>query len=101
MVEVGLKHRSLTDRYFEIRYEDLCNHAPAGIETLSRVLDEPRESVRERVKELGSHQEDREARSPRALGLVMEWAALHREELREIWSRAQNLEPLGRIDPLR
>ena len=39
--------------------------------------------------------------SPRALGLVMEWAALHREELREIWSRAQNLEPLGRIDPLR
>ena len=39
--------------------------------------------------------------SPWALGLVMEWAALHREELREVWSRAQNLEPLGRIDPLR
>ena len=39
--------------------------------------------------------------SPRALGLVMEWAALHQEELMEVWSRAQNLEPLGRIDPLK
>ena len=39
--------------------------------------------------------------SHRALGLVMEWAALHQEELMEVWSRAQNLEPLGRIDPLK
>ena len=38
--------------------------------------------------------------SPRVLGLVREWASLHQAELRKIWSRAQNLEPLGRIDPL-
>lgn len=38
--------------------------------------------------------------SPRAMGLVMEWATIHQMELREVWSRAQNLEPLGRIDPL-
>ena len=37
---------------------------------------------------------------PRALGLVTEWAALHRDELRAVWTRAQNLEPLGKIDPL-
>ena len=38
---------------------------------------------------------------PRALGLVAEWASLHQEELRASWQRAINLEPLGRIDPLR
>ncbi len=38
--------------------------------------------------------------SPRALGLVMEWAALHQEELRTQWDRARNLQPLGRIAPL-
>lgn len=39
--------------------------------------------------------------SPRALGLVMEWAALHQDELREVWKRAMKKEPLGTIDPLR
>ena len=39
--------------------------------------------------------------SPRALGLVMEWATIHQSELREVWNRAQNLEPLGRIEPLK
>lgn len=38
---------------------------------------------------------------PRALGLTVEWAALHRDELRQLWRRARNLEPLHRIDPLR
>jgi uncharacterized protein DUF4160 len=38
---------------------------------------------------------------PRALGLVTEWASLHREELRASWRRAKALEPLGKIDPLR
>lgn len=38
--------------------------------------------------------------SPRALGLVMEWAALHQDELREAWRKAINHEPFGTIDPL-
>ena len=37
---------------------------------------------------------------PRALGLVMEWAALHREELLEDWYLARGLAPLKRIRPL-
>jgi len=38
---------------------------------------------------------------PRATGLVIEWATLHQEELRKIWRQAENLEPLGVIEPLR
>ena len=37
---------------------------------------------------------------PRALGLVMEWAALHREELEENWRRAREQAPLNPIRPL-
>ena len=37
---------------------------------------------------------------PRARGLVVEWASLHQEELREAWNRAQSLEPPGQIEPL-
>jgi hypothetical protein len=37
---------------------------------------------------------------PRALGLVMEWAALHQEGLREAWRRAMNHEHPGQIEPL-
>ncbi len=37
---------------------------------------------------------------PRALGLVMEWAALHREELSSAWAKAESLETLPRIEPL-
>lgn len=37
---------------------------------------------------------------PRAMGLVVEWASLHREELLANWNRARNLEPLEGIDPL-
>jgi hypothetical protein len=36
----------------------------------------------------------------RALGLVIEWAALHQQELREAFQRAANLSPPGKIDPL-
>ncbi|MEX0613326.1 MAG: DUF4160 domain-containing protein [Pirellulales bacterium] len=36
----------------------------------------------------------------RALGLVIEWAALHQQELRDAFQRAANLAPPGRIDPL-
>jgi len=36
----------------------------------------------------------------RALGLVTEWTTLHREELLDLWQRAQDLQPLGKIEPL-
>lgn len=38
---------------------------------------------------------------PRALGLVMEWAAFHQNDLKEFWNKAQNMEELGKIEPLR
>jgi hypothetical protein len=38
--------------------------------------------------------------SPRALGLVMEWAALHQDELRRVWDQARAFEPLSQIAPL-
>jgi len=38
--------------------------------------------------------------SPRVLGLVMEWASLHRDELREDWSLAERHSPLKPIPPL-
>lgn len=37
---------------------------------------------------------------PRALGLVIEWATRHQEQLRRVWKQAENLEPLSRIEPL-
>jgi hypothetical protein len=42
-----------------------------------------------------------EGRLPRrALALVLEWASLHREELRVNWQRARGGLPLQPIDPL-
>jgi hypothetical protein len=38
--------------------------------------------------------------SPRALGLVMEWAALHQDELRTAWDKAKKNEAPGAIAPL-
>ncbi len=38
--------------------------------------------------------------SPRALGLVTEWAASHRAELLDGWDRARRHEPLPSIAPL-
>jgi hypothetical protein len=37
---------------------------------------------------------------PRALGLVMEWASMHRMELQSAWDRASAMEPIGKIEPL-
>ena len=37
---------------------------------------------------------------PRALGLVMEWAAQHREELMADWNLARTHSPLKSISPL-
>jgi len=38
---------------------------------------------------------------PRALGLVVEWATLHQAELLRDWERAQDQEPLSKIEPLK
>jgi len=37
---------------------------------------------------------------PRALGLVLEWAAIHQDELREAFRKAAGLESPPKIDPL-
>ena len=37
---------------------------------------------------------------PRALGLVMEWAALHQTELMNVWEQARNFQSLSKIKPL-
>jgi hypothetical protein len=37
---------------------------------------------------------------PRVLGLVIEWATLHRQELLEDWDRAKALQELQKIAPL-
>lgn len=37
---------------------------------------------------------------PRALGLVMEWASCHREELMVDWERARQQLELNKIEPL-
>lgn len=39
--------------------------------------------------------------SPRALGLVIEWANLHQQELLADWSLALGQQPLVRINPLK
>lgn len=39
--------------------------------------------------------------TPRALGLVMEWAANHKEELAADWELARKSKPLAKIRPLR
>ena len=36
----------------------------------------------------------------RVLGLALEWAALHRHDLRADWERARNEQPLEPIQPL-
>ena len=37
---------------------------------------------------------------PRVIGLVIEWAALHRDELMADWERARDNQPLAEIKPL-
>lgn len=39
--------------------------------------------------------------SPRALALVIEWAALHRKELQANWERVQARQSATKIEPLR
>jgi len=37
---------------------------------------------------------------PRALGLVIEWAAQHQSELMELWRLAARYQPLHKLPPL-
>jgi hypothetical protein len=37
---------------------------------------------------------------PRVLGMVVEWASQHRDELLDLWERAANRQPLYRVEPL-
>ena len=37
---------------------------------------------------------------PRALALIVEWATIHQDQLRENWERARIRQSLTRIDPL-
>lgn len=37
----------------------------------------------------------------RALGLLVEWASQHQEELQILWDRAKNMESLYKISPLK
>ncbi|MBI5206023.1 MAG: DUF4160 domain-containing protein [Nitrospirae bacterium] len=39
--------------------------------------------------------------SPRALGLVMEWAAMHQNELLHAWEQALNHQIPDKIEPLK
>ncbi|HPI20542.1 MAG TPA: DUF4160 domain-containing protein [Candidatus Kapabacteria bacterium] len=36
----------------------------------------------------------------RVLGLVVEWATIHKVEIEENWKRIENMETLKKIDPL-
>ncbi|OGC00634.1 transcriptional regulator [candidate division KSB1 bacterium RBG_16_48_16] len=38
---------------------------------------------------------------PRALGLVMEWASQHKDELLRNWELARDNQPLQKIEPLK
>jgi hypothetical protein len=38
---------------------------------------------------------------PRALGLVIEWASMHKEELKKVWKQAVNYQKLDKIEPLK
>ncbi len=38
--------------------------------------------------------------SPRVMGLVVEWALLHQNELKESWRLARAQKPLQKIEPL-
>ena len=38
---------------------------------------------------------------PRALGLVMEWAAIHKDELLNDWELAKDKKPLFPVEPLK
>ena len=38
---------------------------------------------------------------PRALGLAIEWATIHQEELKKVWRQAMGHQELSKIEPLK
>lgn len=38
---------------------------------------------------------------PRVLGMVIEWASEHQQELLDLWERAANHQPLHKLPPLK
>ncbi len=38
---------------------------------------------------------------PRVMGMVVEWASEHREELLDLWQRAASRQPLHKLPPLK
>ena len=36
----------------------------------------------------------------RALGLTIEWASVHQDELKDLWEKARNNKKLDKLDPL-
>jgi hypothetical protein len=38
---------------------------------------------------------------PRVLGLVIEWANIHNNDLQRVWNQAVNRQPLDKIEPLK
>lgn len=60
----------------------------------------PAATLRFRSGQAASSWEREEKFPPRALGLVMEWASLHRQELLEDWELARNRAELNKIAPL-
>jgi hypothetical protein len=38
---------------------------------------------------------------PRALGLTVEWASIHQDELAALWEKARKMESLDKIIPLK
>lgn len=38
---------------------------------------------------------------PRAFGMVVEWALMHRDELLDLWERASHQQPLYKLPPLK
>jgi hypothetical protein len=77
-------------RFFGIVISMFYNdHPPAALSCLVR-----------RQPGSGRDRDARSAAPPRVLGMITEWAALHREELRANWKRAQSEQPLEPIAPL-
>lgn len=76
-IVIGMFYNDHSPPHFHVRYGD--QKAMVAIETLSLL-------------------EGRLA--PRTLGLVMEWASLHRQELLEDWELARGQAPLKTIPPL-
>lgn len=76
-IVIAMFHSDHAPPHFHVRYGD--QRALVAIETLT--------VLRGKI-------------SPRALGLVVEWAARHERELLEDWELARGQQPLRAIEPL-